>query len=290
MNKKINFDQQINLEPNWIRSKISEFIKEDTPNGDVTTDATVLESESVSAGMIAMENLIFCGEKYLPFCFPDNCKIEILAKDGIAFYPGDQLLKIEGPAKTILTYERVVLNLMQRLCGISSETNKYCKLDIPEGFKIMDTRKTTPGLRKFEKHAVSVGGGWNHRLDLSSAILVKDNHIQAAGNIKNAINQIRKKNIQKLPIELEVDNLDQLKEGLELKVDGFLLDNMTPEIVKKGVELIRKEEEGHLVFIEASGGINIKTLESYAWTGIDGISMSAITANAPAVDIKLEFE
>lgn len=290
MNKKINFQQLTNLDNKWIRSKISEFIKEDAPHGDLTTKATVLDSTNITANMIAMEDLIFCGEKYLPFCFPDDCKIEYLASDGEAFSSSEVLLRLSGPAKVILTYERVVLNLVQRLCGISSETNKYCNLNLPEGFKVMDTRKTTPGIRKFEKHAVSVGGGWNHRLDLSSAILIKDNHIQAAGGITNAIKQSQAINENKIPIELEVDTIDQLKEGLLFDIDGFLLDNMDPLTVEKCVQLIRKKEQGHLLFIEASGGINYNTLESFAWTGIDGVSMSAITANAPPVDIKLEFK
>ena len=259
------------------------------PNGDITTHITVTEDKVVSAKMIAMESFIFCGEEYLPYCFPKDCSIKIVSKDGENVNFGDVLAHVDGPANQILTFERVILNLMQRLCGISTETYRYCKLNLPVDFKVMDTRKTTPGLRLFEKHAVSIGGGWNHRLDLSSAILIKDNHIQAAGSIKKALDSIRNQNNIDVPIELEVDTIDQLREGLKFNLDGFLLDNMKPEDVKKCVELIRKESEGETFFIEASGGINFETLESYAGTGIDGVSMSAITANAPSVDIKLEF-
>ena len=282
---------------NEYRDQLDLFIKnalsEDIRDGDLTGNACIPEGSIKSAKLYVKTPCIIAGielvEKSFKFYDP-SIKFNKLINDGARVDQSSTPFIVEGSTRSILATERLVLNTLQRMSGIASKTNKIVNQIAHTDAKILDTRKTTPGLRKFEKHAVSVGGGWNHRLDLSSAILVKDNHIQAAGNIKNAINQIRKKNIQKLPIELEVDNLDQLKEGLELKVDGFLLDNMTPEIVKKGVELIRKEEEGHLVFIEASGGINIKTLESYAWTGIDGISMSAITANAPAVDIKLEFE
>jgi nicotinate-nucleotide pyrophosphorylase (carboxylating) len=210
--------------------------------------------------------------------------------DGKQVKSGTTLATIKGPSGEILTFERVTLNLIQRLCGISTETKKYCNLNLPEQFKVMDTRKTTPGLRRFEKYAVSVGGGWNHRLDLSSGILIKDNHLQAAGGVKAAINMARQKNRKNLPIELEVDTLAQLQEGLDLDVDGFLLDNMSPETVKDAVSIIRNREGGDAIFVEASGGINYNTLESYARTGIDGVSMSAITANAPVVDIKLEFE
>ena len=289
MHKRINFEQFTELDPKWVRSQILNFIKEDTPNGDLTTDSIIFNDKPVIANMVAMEPFIFCGESYIPSSFPDGCEATVLSRDGLKVNTGDSLAKIIGPANKILTFERVILNLAQRLCGISTETRNYCALELPNGFKVMDTRKTTPGLRLFEKHAVSVGGGWNHRLNLSSAILIKDNHLEAAGSIRNAISMIKKKVAKGVPIELEVDTIDQLREGLEFDVDGFLLDNMKPELVKECVQLIRESNNGDSIFIEASGGINFNTLESYANTGIDGVSMSAITANAPSVDIKLEF-
>ena len=289
MHKRINFEQFTELDPKWVRSQILNFIKEDTPNGDLTTDSIIFNDKPVIANMVAMEPFIFCGESYIPSSFPDGCEATVLSRDGLKVNTGDFLAKIIGPANKILTFERVILNLTQRLCGISTETRNYCALELPNGFKVMDTRKTTPGLRLFEKHAVSVGGGWNHRLNLSSAILIKDNHLEAAGSIRNAISMIKKKVAKGVPIELEVDTIDQLREGLEFDIDGFLLDNMKPELVKECVQLIRKSNDGDSIFIEASGGINFNTLESYANTGIDGVSMSAITANAPSVDIKLEF-
>ena len=289
MHKRINFEQFTKLDPKWVKSQILSFIKEDTPNGDLTTDSIIFNNKPVIANMVAMEPFIFCGESYIPFSFPDGCKATVLSRDGLKVNAGDLIAKITGPANRILTFERVILNLVQRLCGISTETHNYCMLDLPNGFKVMDTRKTTPGFRLFEKHAVSVGGGWNHRLNLSSAILIKDNHLEAAGSISNAISMIKKKVVKGIPIELEVDTIDQLKEGLKFDIDGFLLDNMKPELVKKCVQLIRKSKNGDSIFIEASGGINFNSLESYANTGIDGVSMSAITANAPSVDIKLEF-
>ena len=290
MKKQIQYDQINSLDPNWVRDQIAQFIIEDIPDGDVTTEATVTNDTSVVAHMNAADNFVFCGESIIPFCFPESCAVDLKVSDGQHVHPGDTLATITGPGGEILTHERVTLNLIQRLCGISTETNKYCDLNLPDHFKVMDTRKTTPGLRRFEKYAVTVGGGWNHRLDLSSAILIKDNHLQAAGGVEFAIEMARKMNRKKLPIELEVDTLDQLREGLDMDVDGFLLDNMSPEKVKEAVSIIRNREGGDAIFVEASGRINYDTLESYAWTGIDGVSMSAITANAPAVDIKLEFE
>ena len=287
--KRIQYDQITTLDPDWIRDQIAKFMAEDISDGDVTTEATVSASTSAIAKMNAAEDFIFCGSSIVPFCFPDSCSVEVNIKDGQQVTSGATLASIKGPAGLILTYERVTLNLIQRLCGISTETKKYCDLNLPNNFKVMDTRKTTPGLRRFEKYAVNVGGGWNHRMDLSSAILIKDNHLQAAGGVKAAIEFSGKHNRKNLPIELEVDTLDQLREGLEMDVDGFLLDNMNPEMVKKAITIIRSHPNGERIFVEASGGINYNTLESYAWTGIDGVSMSAITAQVTAVDIKLEF-
>ena len=290
MKKRIEYEQITSLDPDWVREQIAHFMEEDIPDGDVTTKATITESAPIIANMVAAEPFVFCGESIIPYCFPEPCLVDVKKKDGEWVQPGNILAIITGPAGPILTYERVTLNLIQRLCGISTETKKYCDLELPDHFKVMDTRKTTPGLRKFEKYSVSIGGGWNHRLNLTSGILIKDNHLQAAGSVKAAIEQSRDQNSHNLPIELEVDTLDQLREGLDMDVDGFLLDNMSPEMVKEAVELIRDRPNGESIFVEASGGIDYATLESYAWTGIDGVSMSAITAQASAVDIKLEFE
>ena len=180
-----------------------------------------------------------------------------------------------------------MLNLIQRLCGISTETKKYTQLNTPNSFKVMDTRKMTPGLRKFEKYAVYVGGGWNHRLDLSSGILIKDNHLMAAGGIEFAIKQMSLSNKRKLPIELEVDTIDQLNAGLKLDLDGFLLDNMNPLMVKKAVKIIRKQPQGNNIFIEASGGIVLKDLEDWRKCGIDVISTSTINRGTTPLDLSM---
>ena len=289
MKKRIEYEQKTSLNSDWVREQIAHFMEEDIPNGDITTEAIITASTPVIAQINSGDEFVFCGSSIVPFCFPDSCTIEVNIKDGEQVTSGATLASIKGPAGPILTYERVTLNLIQRLCGISTETKKYCNLNLPNNFKVMDTRKTTPGLRRFEKYAVTVGGGWNHRMDLSSAILIKDNHLQAAGGVKAAIEFSGKQNRKNLPIELEVDTLDQLRDGLDMDVDGFLLDNMNPEMVMKAITIIRSHPNGETIFVEASGGINYNTLESYAWTGIDGVSMSAITAQATAVDIKLEF-
>ena len=287
--KRINYKQISSLEPDWIKDQIKRFILEDAPEGDLTSQGVIDKSLEISARMIAADNFIFCGQNIIPYCFPSSCQIKVFFKDGNQIFKDDTIAIVKGPAIEILTYERVMLNLVQRLCGISTETKKYTQLNTPDSFKVMDTRKMTPGLRKFEKYAVYVGGGWNHRLDLSSGILIKDNHLMAAGGIEFAIKQMSLSNKRKLPIELEVDTIDQLNAGLKLDLDGFLLDNMNPLMVKKAVKIIRKQPQGNNIFIEASGGINYETLEAYAATGVDGVSMSAITTQAPVVDIKLDF-
>ena len=287
--KRINYKQISYLDPLWIKDQIKRFILEDAPQGDLTSQGIIPEPLKISAKMIAAENFIFCGQHIIPHCFPSSCQIKLLFNDGNQIFKDDIIAIIKGPAIGILTYERVMLNLIQRLCGISTETKKYTDLNTPNSFKVMDTRKMTPGLRKFEKYAVYVGGGWNHRLDLSSGILIKDNHLTAAGGVELAVKQMSLSNKGKLPIELEVDTIDQLIEGLKLDLDGYLLDNMNPLMVQKAVKIIRNQPQGENIFIEASGGINYETLEKYAATGVDGVSMSAITAQAPVVDIKLDF-
>jgi nicotinate-nucleotide pyrophosphorylase (carboxylating) len=182
-----------------------------------------------------------------------------------------------------------LLNLLQRLCGIATQTLDYAKIASPYGVKILDTRKTTPGLRLFEKYAVAVGGGFNHRLDLSSGILIKDNHIQAAGGIDAAVRKIRGGN-HTLPVELEIDRIDQIHEGLAAGADGFLLDNMSPEECRKAVEMIRHSPGGGDIFIEASGGITLSALSDYVSTGVNAISVGALTHSVKAADIHIEFE
>jgi nicotinate-nucleotide pyrophosphorylase len=181
-----------------------------------------------------------------------------------------------------------MLNLIQRLCGIATLSHEYAEIAKPSNVKILDTRKTTPGLRLFEKYAVAIGGAFNHRLNLSDGILIKDNHIVAAGSVTNAIISARKKGIH-LPLELEVDNFDQIHEALKTGVDGFLLDNMKPETIRSAVSIIRASQNGEDVFIEASGGITLENIHPYLDTGINAISIGALTHQAVSKNIRLDF-
>ena len=284
----IEYPQYLHLPTKYIQSKISEFLTEDMPSGDVTTDNIIPISAQATADIQALEKLTFAGAEIVPHCFGPSCHIHMYKTDGEITKAGEILGKIQGPAKIILSCERIMLNLIQRLCGIASATQKYVQLAYPYDIKILDTRKMTPGLRLFEKYAVAVGGGFNHRLNLSEGILIKDNHIRSAGSVIDAIKSAKASN-SGLPLELEVETLDQITEALTMQVDGYLLDNMPPVIIKKAVELIRNAEQGAKIFIEASGGITDKNLASFLDTGINAISVGALTHSAISKDIRLEF-
>ena len=280
-----NYKQYINLDKNTVIEKINSFLEEDLPNGDITTDATIADNTIANANIIGMEEMIFSGKQIIPHCF-DHTDVVININDGDKVLPNTIIGTIKGGAKSILSRERVMLNIIQRLCGIATHTNSYVKLAEPFDVKILDTRKTTPGMRLFEKYAVKCGGGYNHRFNLSTGILIKDNHIQSAGSISKVLEKIDN---QKW-IELEVDTIDQIHEGLENNVHGFLLDNMSPNKIKDCVKLIRSHPNGNNIFIEASGGMNLSNIVPYLDTGIDGISIGALTHQIKSCDIKLEFK
>ena len=282
----MNYRQIDKIPKKYIKNKIKEFLKEDVPRGDLTTDNIYNEKEKIEAQIQAGEELIFCGKSIVINMFDERCMVKKISEDGKSHRKNQIIGVITGPAAEILKKERVMLNLIQRLSSISTKTNQIAQKAKKHNVKILDTRKTTPGIRLLEKYAVRMGGGWNHRLDLSSGIMIKDNHIKAAGGIKKAINKIRKKE-KNAKIELEIDYYHQIKEGLECCVDGFLLDNMSPDQIKKAVKLIKNNNEK--IFVEASGGITEESIKRYLKTGVDAISMGEITHSAPNIDIRLEI-
>lgn len=286
--------QILTLDPVRVKAQISAFLLEDMPEGDATTLATVPADTYVKAHVLANQDMVFAGAEALPLIWSEKVSCSLQKKDGDQVPSGTILAVLSGDAQEILSRERVMLNLLQRLCGIATLTRKYTQITkYPPGFKLMDTRKTLPGLRHFEKYAVAVGGGYNHRLDLSSVIMIKDNHIVAAGGIPEALRKAKSliNNPRHLFVELEVDTLVQLEQALDVGgMDAFLLDNMSPESVSQAVNLIRLHPKGgDQIFIEASGGMNADTLSQYVNTGINGISIGALTTQAQNVDIKLDF-
>ena len=284
----IEYPQHKKLSDEYIIGKIADFLVEDIPNGDITTESTTPDNSEITAEIHAVEKLVFAGSEIIPHCFGKNCQVTINHKNGAMLSKGDVIGVVTGSVREILSHERIMLNLIQRLCGIATLSHEYAEIAKPSNVKILDTRKTTPGLRLFEKYAVAIGGAFNHRLNLSDGILIKDNHIVAAGSITNAIISARKKGIH-LPLELEVDNFDQIHEALKTGVDGFLLDNMKPETIRSAVSIIRASQNGEDVFIEASGGITLENIHPYLDTGINAISIGALTHQAVSKNIRLDF-
>ena len=284
----IEYPQHKKLSDDYIIGKIADFLVEDIPNRDITTESTTPDNSEITAKIHAVEKLVFAGSEIIPHCFGQNCQVTINHKNGAMLSKGDVIGVVTGSAREILSRERVMLNLIQRLCGIATLSHEYAKIAKPSNVKILDTRKTTPGLRLFEKYAVAIGGAFNHRLNLSNGILIKDNHIVAAGSVTNATISARKKGIH-LPLELEVDNFDQIHEALKTGVDGFLLDNMKPETIRSAVSIIRASQNGKDVFIEASGGITLENIHPYLDTGINAISIGALTHQAVSKNIRLDF-
>ncbi len=267
---------------------MEDFLREDLPGGDVTSLATVDEQLRGMARIEAVERLVFAGAQVLAVCCGHECRVEHQVVDGAVVEAGGLIATVQGPARVILARERVTLNLLQRLSGIATLTSRYVDVAAPHGVHVLDTRKTTPGLRLFEKYAVAVGGGRNHRLDLSSGILIKDNHLKLAGSISEAVSAARAVDGD-LPVEVEVETREQLLEGLTAGVDAFLLDNMAPGQVAELVSLVRDHPRGGDIFVEASGGITLDNFEAYARTGVDGISVGALTHSVRSVDIRMEL-
>ena len=285
---KIQFSRLTNLDDHYVREKIESFLKEDDSDNDITTNHSIDKSMKIEAALIIEEECVIAGSSILPHCFPKDIIIQSLIRDGGIGKANEVLAKICGSARTILNRERVVLNLLQRLCGIATKTRQYVKRTQNYNFKVLDTRKMTPGLRMFEKFAVAVGGGFNHRLDLSTAVLIKDNHIISVGGLELAVKNIQDSNPE-IPIELEVDTLRQLEQGLDMNVDGFLLDNMSPDLVKKSLKIVNEHPNGTDVFVEASGGIQLDTIGAYAETGVHAASIGSLTTKVQNIDLKLEM-
>jgi nicotinate-nucleotide pyrophosphorylase (carboxylating) len=280
------------LEAAHVEREIRRFLAEDVGRGDVTSDRVVPRTARASADMVARQACVVAGLPLAKAVFlaidPEVVVVE-RAQDGDRVPAGAVLAHVEGPAGPILTGERVALNLVQRLSGIATLTRAHVDAIAGTGACVSDTRKTTPGLRLFEKYAVHVGGGRNHRMGLYDAILIKDNHRAIAGGAPAAVHAARHANGEALPIQIEVDALADLPRVFDLGVEAVLLDNMTPSQVAEAVKLARAHPRGRDCWIEASGGITLDTIRAYAEAGVDTISVGALTHSAPAVDIALDI-
>ena len=276
------------MDVNVLKKDIEKFLHEDIGSGDLTSEATLEADQVGTAEFIAKGSFVICGiETFASLVFKtQNPAIEIIeaVKDETQVSPGDVLLKAKGPVLDLLKAERVALNLVQRLCGIATLTSLFVAEVKPLPVRILDTRKTTPGLRMLEKYAVRVGGGYNHRFNLADGVLIKDNHIQACGSIKNAVARMREKVPHTMKIEVEASSMDEVRECLNSTVDIIMLDNMISDQMREAVKLA-----GGRALLEASGGISLENVREVAETGVDYISIGALTHSAPACDISMRL-
>lgn len=277
-------------EKKLIDSLIDLAFAEDIGDGDHTTLCCIPEKEMGSSKLLIKEDGILAGVEVATAVFKkldSDLKIEVFIKDGSHVKEGDVAFIVKGKVQSILQAERLVLNIMQRMSGIATITNEYVKLMEGTSAKVLDTRKTTPGMRLLEKQAVKIGGGANHRIGLFDMILLKDNHVDFAGGIENAINRAKQylDDRQKdLKIEVEVRSIDELNEALRVGgVDRIMLDNFSVEKTREAVEIVNGRVE-----LESSGGINFDTIREYALTGVDYISVGALTHSVKSLDMSLK--
>ena len=280
------------LENGEVMAAIGEFLAEDIGRGDITTRATVAPDTRGQGRFLAKEQLVICGLDVAEAVFlhldPEVPEIETSYSEGDEVESGTVFATLKGYADVLLTGERVALNLMQRMSGIATLTKAFVNAVAGTGANIIDTRKTTPGLRALEKYAVRVGGGKNHRMGLDDGVLLKDNHIALAGGITEAV-QAAKFHVGHLhKIEVEVSNWAQLREAIEAGAEIVLLDNQTPEEAAKLVQMARSMNPA--VLIEASGGMELDRVRSYAEAGVDLISVGRLTHSAKAVDISFKIQ
>ncbi len=262
---------------------INHAFQEDIGNGDITTNNIVPENKLASASMTAKANGIIAGIDIAEMVFKrldENLEWNPKVKDGDAVAKGDVILEIKGTFRALLTGERLALNLMQRMSGIATETAKYVAETKGSKVKILDTRKTVPGLRTFDKYAVKMGGGTNHRIGLYDMVMIKDNHIKMAGTISAAVEQVRKSIPSAIKVEVETTNLQEVKEAVNAGADIIMLDNMSNELMCEAVSLINGK-----ALIEASGNMNLERISGVAKTGVDFISVGALTHSVIALDI-----
>ena len=262
-------------------------LKEDIGDGDITTDAVFTGSDKSCAEIVAKESAVFCGGDAAKLIYKEidpSVKVTILKKDGSDISAGDRLVRIEGHTKSILSGERVVLNFIGRMCGIAAKTRELSALLKGTSIKLLDTRKTMPGFRLLDKYSVKTGGGRNHRMGLYDMVLIKDNHIKAAGSITNAVQKVKSAYGKKFKVEVETTNLDEVREALSQDVDIIMLDNMDKSTMAEAVKIIKRK-----VKIEVSGNISEARIREIKDLKIDFISTGAITHSVRSVDLSMRF-
>ncbi len=271
-----------------LHSMLHSFLAEDIGHGDLSSEALFSSEEKGRARIVARQSFVVAGAGSVAaeVFWLQNPAIQVtdIAADSTAVASGDILATVSGPVVDLLKAERVALNLLQRLSGIATLTAAFVEKVKLYPVRITDTRKTTPGLRLLEKYAVRAGGGYNHRFNLSDGVLIKDNHIAACGSLTNAVETLRENVPHTIKVEVETDTLEQVREALECGADIIMLDNMDLESMKEAVSMINGK-----ALVEASGGVNIDTVSVIAATGVDIISIGALTHSAPSCDIGMDW-
>jgi nicotinate-nucleotide pyrophosphorylase (carboxylating) len=281
------------LDASACHSLLRSFLAEDIGAGDLTTESTVSAAQRARGEVICKAPLVLAGIELFVEVFrilDENADAVFLFHDGEELTKGKIPAFVAASARALLTGERVALNLLQRLSGIASLTRRFVRAVEGTGAEILDTRKTTPGLRALEKYAVRVGGGKSHRRDLGEAVLIKENHIRLAGGVSAALMAAQAARGRAKWIEIEVTNLDELGAALPHRPNVILLDNMTPSLVRQAVEVVRKNASPTKILTEASGRISLDNVREFAEAGVDWISVGALTHSAAAVDISFEIE
>jgi nicotinate-nucleotide pyrophosphorylase (carboxylating) len=262
-------------------------LREDIGGGDITTDAIFSGTETSAAVIIAKEDGIFCGGGMAAFIYEEvdpDVKTELLINDGKKIKDGDTAVRIKGKTRSLLIGERTVLNFVQRMSGIATKTSGICSLIKGSGIKLLDTRKTAPGHRVTDKYSVRMGGGWNHRAGLFDMVLIKDNHIKAAGGIREAVEKVRKAYKKGFQVEVEASNLREVEAAADSGVDIIMLDNMSREMMLDSIAII-----GGRAKIEVSGNIDADRIKELIGMGIDYVSMGALTHSVNAFDLSMKF-
>jgi len=281
---------------NWLDegalfSQIGNFLHEDMGRGDITTQSTLKRSQSAKGRFLAKEPMVVCGLEAAEAVFStldSQQQLEAFVSDGEEVQAGKVIARTSGFADVLLSGERLALNLLQRLSGIATVTRQYVRAIEGTPAQIVDTRKTTPGLRMLEKYAVLTGGGRNHRFGLDDGVLIKDNHVALAGGVATAVERARKAVGHLHKIEVEVSKESDLREAIKAGADILLLDNQTPEETRRMVEVARGLAPN--VLLESSGGITLENVRAYAEAGVDLISIGALTHSARAVDISFKMQ
>ena len=269
-----------------VEDLIARCIDEDVGMGDLTANLMIDEATQGAFNVNAREPIVVAGIDVARMVFQYGApavKTDVRVRDGTRVEAGTVLMHIAGPARQMLTAERTALNLLQHMCGIATLTATYVEKIKGTGCQLIDTRKTTPGLRMLEKHAVVCGGGRNHRLSLDNGVMIKDNHIAVSDSLTSAIQKVKSQVPVLTKVEVECDRLEQVEEALAAGADILLLDNMKPDMLRKAVAIV----DGKIP-LEASGGINLETIRPIAETGVDFVSVGRITQSAPSVDIGLD--